>query len=290
MLDRPSVDRSRRLPPAALELARRHAQQGGDPVPARNSATVVLLRDGTHGAEAYLLRRHLGMAFAGGMFAFPGGGVDNRDEDPGTSWAGPSAAAWAERLSCPEALARSLVCAAVRETFEESGVLLAGPTETTVVGDTTGPGWEADRKALIGRELSFSEFLARHGLSVRSDLLGYWAHWITPAFEPRRFDTRFFVATLPAGQRTRDVSGEADRVAWMRPAAAVAGVDDGSMRMLPPTYVTMQELSGLTDPGDALVLARSRTVRTIEPYPEFDDEGGYLAWTDESGGGEASRG
>ena len=103
-------------------------------------------------------------------------------------------------------MARALVCAAVRETFEESGVLLAGASADEVVADTTGDDWEADRVALEARELSLTDFLERRGLVLRSDLLGAWAGWLTPVFEPRRYRTWFFVAVLPEGQRTRDVS------------------------------------------------------------------------------------
>ena len=96
-----------------------------------------------------------------------------------------------------------------------------------MVGDTTGDDWEADRAALVARELSFAEFLARRGLVLRSDLLGAWARWITPEFEPRRYDTWFFVAALPEGQRTRNASTEADRTVWIRPADAADGLRPG---------------------------------------------------------------
>ena len=122
-------------------------------------------------------------------------------------------------------MARALVCAAVRETFEESGVLLAGPSADEVVSDTTRDDLEADRVALETRELAFTEFLSRRGLVLRSDLLGVWARWTTPVFEPRRYRTWFFVADLPEGQRTRDVSSESDRVAWLPVAEALAAVD-----------------------------------------------------------------
>ena len=112
------------------------------------------------------------MAFAAGMCVFPGGGVDPRDFDHAVAWAGPAPAEWASRLGVDEATARALVCAAVRETFEESGVLLAGTSPTSVVEDTTGDDWESDRVALETRELSFTEFLDRRGLVLRTDLLG----------------------------------------------------------------------------------------------------------------------
>jgi len=226
---------------------------------------VVLLRDCGATVQAYLLRRQTSMAFAAGMYVFPGGGVDARDADAGPAWAGPSPADWAVRLGVDETLARELVSAAVRETFEESGVLLAGPSDTSVVADVSGDDWEADRRALESRELSFADFLARRGLTLRTDLLAAWTHWITPEFEPRRYDTRFFVAALPAGQRTREILGEADRVTWMSPADAVAAVDSGAMAMLPPTYVTCAELAGFSTCSAVLAAAPGRVLAPILP-------------------------
>jgi 8-oxo-dGTP pyrophosphatase MutT (NUDIX family) len=273
------MGRVQRMPQQLVEQARSFASGEREPVVPRDAATVVLLRavTGGEGVEVYLLRRHLGMDFAGGMYVFPGGGVDARDEDGRIGWVGPSARSWAERLGCREALARALVCAAVRETFEESGVLLAGPGAGSVVADTTGAEWERDRLALVDRETSFAEFLHRRGLVLRSDLLAAWTHWITPDFEPRRFDTRFFVAVLPSGQVTRDVSTEADRVGWMRPRQAIAAVDEGSMAMLPPTYVTLRDMAALAGPEDALRVAPGRDIRPIQPRVRFDDDGAFLS-------------
>ena len=200
-------------PPAAAAASSRRPAQYADgtrtPAEPRNAATVVLLRPGATGPEVYLLQRQTSMAFAGGMCVFPGGGVDPRDFDSAVAWAGPDAGRPGRTGSAPtRRTARALVCAAVRETFEESGVLLAGPSADAVVADTTGDDWEADRVALEGRELSLTDFLDRRGLVLRSDLLGAWAGWLTPVFEPRRYRTWFFVADLPEGQRTRDVSTE----------------------------------------------------------------------------------
>src|SRR3954462_894312 len=188
------------LPAAMAEQARRFAEQGGVPVEPRLASTVVLLREPF---EAYLIRRVPTMAFAASMYVFPGGGVDPRDASVLPGWAGPSPADWAARLRLEESVARSVVCAAVREVFEESGVLLAGADTDTVVGDVSGPDWERARLALIARELGFAEFLTGNGLVLRSDLLVPWSRWITPEFEPRRFDTYFFFALLPPGQVTR---------------------------------------------------------------------------------------
>jgi len=270
------VDATRRLPPELLEHAKTFLSGGQTPVTPRGAATVVLVRDRPVGVEVYLLRRRLSMAFAAGMYAFPGGTVDPRDFDHAVGWAGPTAAEWAVRLQCDEAEARALVCAAMRETFEESGVLLAGMTADSLVSDTTGDDWERDRAALVDRSLSFADFLDRRGLVLRTDLLAAWAHWITPEFEPRRYDTRFFLAVLPSGQLTRDVSGEADRVTWMRPAEATAGVDDGSMAMLPPTYVTVAELTQFASTTEMLAAAPMRKIATVTPGVEIVEGEGWL--------------
>ena len=167
------MDPTRRLPPSLLEHARAF-DRSSTPAEPKHASTVVLLREGDGrpgGLEVYLLRRHVGMAFAAGRCVFPGGGVDRRDFDADIGWVGPEPAEWAKLLDCDEGFARALVCAAVRETFEESGVLLAGPTPATVVTDTTGDDWEADRRRLEAREVSFTDFLARRGLRLRTDLL-----------------------------------------------------------------------------------------------------------------------
>jgi 8-oxo-dGTP pyrophosphatase MutT (NUDIX family) len=218
------------------------------------------------------------MAFAAGMYAFPGGTVDRRDFDAAIAWAGPRPAQWAARLECAEDEARGLVCAAVRETFEESGVLLAGRSPDTVVTDTTGEEWERERGSLVDRSLSFTDFLDHRGLVLRTDLLAAWAHWITPEFEPRRYDTRFFLARMPVGQLTRDVSGEADWVAWMRPGDAVAAADNATIQMLPPTYVTLAEMTTYATPVEAMAAAGSRVITTIMPGVSIVD--GEICFTD----------
>jgi 8-oxo-dGTP pyrophosphatase MutT (NUDIX family) len=247
-------------PPAARILFRSELGQpaadilGGRaaPVAARDAATVMLLRTGPSGLEVYMLRRQASMAFAAGMSVFPGGSVDARDADEDVAWAGPDAEQWGRVLAAPPDLARALVCAAVRETFEESGVLLAGATPDTVVADPTSDDWERDRNALLDRSLSLAELLARRHLVLRSDLLRSWSRWITPVIEPRRYDTRFFAAALPAGQRTRDVGGEAAAVYWTGPQEALETGRRGEIALLPPTAVTLAELAACGDLDGAL--------------------------------------
>jgi 8-oxo-dGTP pyrophosphatase MutT (NUDIX family) len=261
------------LPDSLVEQARAYAEGAATPAEPRDAATVVLLRDGAlhggSGPEVYLLRRQTSMAFAGGMCVFPGGGVDRRDFDDELSdkelWHGPPPTEWAKRLGCDESMARALVCAAVRETFEESGVLLAGPSADTVVADTTGDDWEADRVALEGRQLAFTDFLARRGLVLRTDLLGVWSGWLTPVFEPRRFRTWFFVAVLPEGQVTRDVSTESSSVTWLPAMGAVEAVERDELMMLPPTYLTCLDVAHHADPTAVVAEAATRSVDMFTP-------------------------
>jgi 8-oxo-dGTP pyrophosphatase MutT (NUDIX family) len=240
----------------------------------------MLLRDDDgQGPVVHMLRRRASMAFAGGAYAYPGGGVDPRDDDVQVRWAGPSLTAWAARLGVEdEPAAQAVVCAAVRETFEEAGVLLAGPTEDTVVGDTTGEDWEKDRAALAAHELSFAEFLDRRGLVLRSDLLGAWARWITPEFETRRYDTFFFVAVLPEGQRARNVSTEADRTVWTRPADAAAGYDRGELLMMPPTISTLRTLEAYPTAAGALAAAAGRDMAPVLARARLTGDEVELIW------------
>ncbi len=165
---------------------------------ARDAATVMLLRPvpaagggslarhADHGLEVYMLRRKSSMAFAPGAFVFPGGSVDTRDADEEVARTGPDVADLGAIFDAPARLARALVCAAVRETFEESGVLLAGPSAATVVADTSGDDWEADRHALLDRSISLAEMLGRRRLVLRADLLKPWSRWITPVVDAGR--------------------------------------------------------------------------------------------------------
>jgi 8-oxo-dGTP pyrophosphatase MutT (NUDIX family) len=273
----------RRLPPHMVEQAREYAAGRREPVEPRLAASVVLLREGARSApgslEVYLLRRHDAMAFAGGMAVFPGGGVDPRDYAPEgerDDWVGPSPQEWAARMRVDPDEARALVCAAVRETFEESGVLLAGSGPDDVVTTTDDPGWEADRRRLEARELSLSELLDRRRLRLRSDLLRVWSSWLTPAFEPRRYLAWFFLAEVPPGQAPRDLTSESVEATWMPVAEALDAVDGGAMVVLPPQYCTFLELFEHTAPASALSAAADQDLATIEPTPVLDEEGGFM--------------
>ena len=264
------------LPAAMLQRARDFA---GPPAPARPAATVVLLRPAAPTFHVYVLRRATTMVF-GGVYAFPGGGVDRGDRP---QLIRPD---WPDRLGVPDEQAGAVVGAAARELFEEAGVLLAGPAETAekgaagagadarrpgpgLVGDVSGADWEADRVAVQRRELSMTELLDRRGLRLRDDLLFPWARWITPEFEPKRFDTWFFVAVLPPGQAARDVSGEADRTTWVSPADA-----DG-LAMLPPTRVMLNDLCAYRGIEEIVRASETRDAAApVMPRVELTEDGG----------------
>ena len=182
-------------------------------------------------------------------------------------------------------MARELVCAAVRETFEEAGVCSAGLPEDggvpgAVVPDVSGDDWEEQRQALLSRELSLAELLAGRGLAVRSDLLRPFAHWITPPVEPRRYDTKFFAAALPVGQEARDVSGEADEASWLTPAAALAEMRAGTRPMLPPTIHTLGQLEPFADVAAALAGSPPEPLQPISPTFEETPDGRWAVLPD----------
>jgi 8-oxo-dGTP pyrophosphatase MutT (NUDIX family) len=279
----PGEAASFRLPEPLADKARDFIAGNQEPVIPRDAATVMLLRDSPPGSlEVYMLRRKPSMAFAPGAMVFPGGSVDPRDADEQVAWAGPDAAHWGEVFDAPPELARALVCAAVRETFEESGVLLAGPSAREVVADTTSDEWEADRQALLDHSVSLAELLARRGLVLRADLLRPWSRWITPVMEPRRFDTRFFAAALPAGQRTRDVGGEASAVAWIEPTEALAAGRRGELALMPPTMVSLTELSAAG--SLQAVLTGPREVAPIIPELHVREGAVWLTFPGMKGG------
>ena len=226
---------------------------------ARPAATLALLRDAPEGPQVLMLQRSPSSVFLGGAYVFPGGSVDPSDDDAGIAWAGPDAAEWGRLLDAPAELARALVCAAVRETFEECGVLLAGPDAGTVLAAAEDEGWEEDRRQLLAGSLSLAQLLHRRGLVLRSDLLRPWARWITPVTEERRYDTRFFAAALPAGQIARDVSGEADETAWLAPEAALEAAGRREIALFPPTAVTLGELRACGSVAAALAARRRMT-------------------------------
>ena len=240
----------------------------------RAASTVVLVRDGDAGPEVFLMRRQPTMAFAAGMAVFPGGGVDARDgDDLALPWAGPGPQEWAGRLGVDPGTAVGLVCAAVRETFEECGVLLATRRAAQAFPTVDDEGWEAERQRLLAREVALSDLLVERGLVLRSDLLRAWARWTTPEFEPRRYDTWFFLALLADGPGARHLpGGEASGSAWWSAAAAVEDHHRGGLALMPPTLVTLEEVAAAPS---AAVAARPRA-RPHAVQPELVEVDGEV--------------
>lgn len=224
------------------------------------AATVVLVRDGSDGVEVFLQRRVQQMAFAGGMTVFPGGGVDPRDGDADLAWQGPEASWWAERFGASERDARELVCAAVRETFEECGVLLVSAADG---GAPDVAALAPARARLEAKEISFAQFLRDEGLVLRADLLRPLAHWITPKNEKRRYDTRFFLAALPGGQEADDRTSEVEEAGWRTAAQALEDWSAGRCFLLPPTWSQLRAVARCRTVAE--LLEAERSIEPIEP-------------------------
>jgi 8-oxo-dGTP pyrophosphatase MutT (NUDIX family) len=240
------------------------------PLTPRPAATVMLIRDRPDGISVFLMRRHSAMEFAAGVMVFPGGGVDDRDRNAQIAWTGPPPSWWAQRFGVETELAEALVCAAARETFEECGVLFAGPADDPggIVGDASV--YRESRLALADRTLSFADFLRRENLLLRADLLRPWANWVTPEAErTRRYDTYFFVGALPEGQRADGENTESDRAGWTTPQAAIDDFAAGRCFLLPPTWTQLDSLAGRTV---ADVLAVERQIVTVQPNLEIDGD------------------
>jgi 8-oxo-dGTP pyrophosphatase MutT (NUDIX family) len=237
-------------------VAAEAAGVSGSPAAARPAATVVVLRDGPAGLEVYLQRRTRTMGYAAGLWVFPGGRVDGADLDPAVdaAWSGPAPEAWARRLGLAVDQARGAVVAACRECLEEAGILLAD-REPEVAALAA-----ARQELLAGRE-RLAGVLDRLGVRLDTARLSYWAWWVTPEPEPRRYDTRFFVAALPAGAAATMHDLEAERERWF----PVTGTAPDPLRMLPPTFCTLRELSTFGSVAEVLAAADGREVERILP-------------------------
>lgn len=246
------------------------------PAPPRPAATVVLVRDADGGPEALLVRRHRRSGFAADAWVFPGGVVDasDRSGDVADYLDGPPAEWWAMRMEISDAAeAAGYVAAAIREAFEETGILLARRD-----GDITQPtnlahALEVSRRALLNDVLTLRDVAVSNGLRLSGDELIYLAHWITPLPEPRRYDTRFFAARAPAGAECVVHDAEMTDHAWLRPAAAVERFQAGEIKLLPPTVHTLLHLAGYRSWDEMRDALRDAPVRAITPRMERRPDG-----------------
>jgi 8-oxo-dGTP pyrophosphatase MutT (NUDIX family) len=239
-----------RLPPGYLERVAEPPDEVATPLPA---ATAVLLRDSAAGPEVLLLRRHRASGFMPGAYVYPGGRVDPADADPGLLAriegelpAEPPAAYW---------------MAAVREVFEETGVLLsAEPLSEKQAGHLRE--W---REELMNSQATLLDVLAAESVHIAAADLAYFAHWITPLAEPRRYDTRFFLARLPEGQEATSDEREMTDALWLTPAAALQRFEQGRLPMVFPTVKTLQSLVGYASASSALQAYRSQSIAAVLP-------------------------
>ncbi|MEC9073153.1 MAG: NUDIX hydrolase [Myxococcota bacterium] len=233
----------------------------------RPAATVVLVREASTGLEVFLLRRHAKSGFMANAYVFPGGRLDEADTEP----------ALIERLEgidpqklchemrgsgSPERAAGHLI-ACIRETFEESGVLLA----TRVGGGQAIEQERAQewRDRLNAGEVSFLDVVQSLDLVLNGSSVAYFAHWITPTAESRRYDTRFFLAVSPEGQSGVHDGHETTDSLWIAPGEALDAHAKGGLMLAPPQWFLLGKLAALSDAQSAVRWARQRAVPTVQP-------------------------
>ena len=240
----------------------------------RQAATVVLLRSASSDQarsapqlEVFLVRRHDNIAFMGGAHVFPGGRVDAADylADAGQVCDGIATVnARMHDLSADAAIAHHV--AATRELFEEAGILLARRDGAIVSIDAdASTRFAAYRQQLVAGTMSLLELASHERLRFALDELGYFAHWVTPEVETKRFDTRFFAAAAPANQEAAHDDGETTHGEWMRPVDAIARCMEGEIALPPPTWTTLRQLEAFATVEDAMAWARTREVPRVQP-------------------------
>jgi 8-oxo-dGTP pyrophosphatase MutT (NUDIX family) len=257
-----------------------------EPVPARDAATIMLVRD-THGPdgpalEVCMLRRHLDSDFVGGAYVFPGGKVDEDDRSTaaGDACAGRDDAGASDLLGIASG-GLAFWVAALRECFEEAGVLLAyrehqGPGGVLI--EMSDPAARrrlaASRDELNAGEVPFLELLRREGLRLAVDKVHYFSHWVTPELSPKRYDTRFFVAALPPGQVPVHDDYEMIATVWVRPAEALERSAAGDFELIFPTVKNLEAISRFATSEELLAAAAAiERVPTVLPRVVADDHG-----------------
>lgn len=232
------------------------------PVPA---ATILLLRDRTQGLEVFMVKRHHELEFAGGALVFPGGKVDRGDRDP-------HIAELADGFANIEPGLRALAVAALREAFEEAGILIARDTDGALLSQARCDALEPQRERVEKGAISLAALLEQERLRLACDELAHFAHWITPKAMPKRFDTHFFLARVPEGQDGQHCGRESVDSLWVRPHEAARA----SEHLLFPTRMNLLKLAAAHNAAEALAAARATPPVTVEPWTEDSSDGTYV--------------
>ena len=245
----------------------------------RDAATVVVARDTPGGFEVFMLRRHSRSGFAADMWVFPGGVVDPGDATlPPDRWTGLDPERHAQRFGVDARMVLAFHVAAARETFEEAGLLLARHSGGGAP-DLGDPALLQVRQDLADRttKTDFGAWLAAQDLVLDLAGLTYYSHWVTPSVEPRRYDTRFFIARVPPDQVAAYDRMETTDQQWVAPSAALDAMNRGEMKLIYPTIKTLTDLARF-DSIDAVVAAATAQpeIRRIQPHAELDDQGRFV--------------
>ena len=247
-----------------------------------DSATVILTRESSQGQfKVFLMRRHRDQDFMGGAFVFPGGKLEEADCDldlvPHTrGFTGAEAQRCLQAPDLPEEKALGLFFAALRETFEESGILLAYDASGQIIdlaeGETAGR-FAGYRLQIHDHRISLRELAEQEHLTFAPDLLTPYSHWITPEIESKRFSTRFFLARQPPEQIPFHDTIEMTKSQWLTPSTAMEQQKEGQILLMPPTLKTLEELNEFDSLDDLFQAARFREIRTILPEAFMTDDG-----------------
>jgi 8-oxo-dGTP pyrophosphatase MutT (NUDIX family) len=247
-----------------------------------DSATVILTRESSQGQfKVFLMRRHRDSDFMGGAFVFPGGRLDEADCDPDLvrhtrGFTGAEAKRRLQASDLSEERAMGLFFAALRETFEESGVLLAYDASGRIInlseGERAGR-FAGYRLEVHDHRLSLRGLAEKEGLTFAPDLLTPYSHWITPEIESKRFSTRFFLARQPLEQIPFHDTIEMTKSQWLTPSEALERQREGRILLMPPTIKTLEELDEYDALDDLFRDAGSREIRTILPEAFTTDDG-----------------
>ena len=232
-----------------------------DRVPARPAATVVILRDGGEGIEAFMVVRHRAIAFAAGALVFPGGKVDPGDADGAWGVLAP--------VSATPPL-RSGYVAAARESFEEAGLMLARGQGAADLLSAAATHELVDRHRanLIAGKISFLDIVRRERLTLATDLMVPFAHWITPEGVPKRFDTHFLLVAAPVNQLGAHDGSESIEGLWIRPQQALAEAETGARTLVFATQMNLTKLARYATVAEAIAAARASPVVTVTPQVE----------------------